>query len=201
MEETTSSVANALAGLDGTDLITVIISLIGASAAGYAVSWRETRIRREEETRRLDEERNGLLLLIDYEIKHNASGAQGFNEMRQQLEEVRKRYLKENEESKLADDETFDKFFDKMIVSSRADDVSLVLSSLRTDTWDKTSVRLAQLLEADQLEVLISYYSGIPLFVEAVQRRDLRKKETLDYLAGMIDMIISEGQKARTIIR
>lgn len=208
MEETTSSVVSTLAGIDAVDLLTVALSLIGGAIAAYVVSWREARIRREEEERRreeeerrLDEERKGLLLLITYEIRQNMSGAQGFNEMKQQLEQIRESYLKQNEETQLADAETFDDFFDKMVVSRRSSDMSVVLSAIKMDVWDKANVRLAQLLDAEQLTTLIGYYSGIPVFNDVVQRADLTKKETLDYLARMVDEITESGQKARAAIR
>lgn len=196
-----SSVVSTVAGLDAVDLLTVVLSLIGGAIAGLLISAYQGRVRRIEEEKRLDEERKGLLLLITYEIRQNMVGAQGFNEMKQQLEQVRESYLKENEESKLADDETFDKFFDKMVVSRRSNDISVALSSIKTDTWHKANVRLAQLLDADQLSTLIRYYSGIPVFNDVVQRADLNKKETLDYLARMVDATIEVGQEAQTTIR
>lgn len=201
MEETTSSVVSTLAGIDAVDLLTVALSLIGGTVAAYFVSRRETRIRREEEERHLDEERKGLLLLVTYEIRQNMSGAQGFNEMKQQLEQMRESYLKQNEETKRANAETFDDFFDKMVVSRRSSDISVVLSAISTDIWDKANVRLAQLLDAGQLKTLISYYSGIPLFNDAVRQADLTKKETLDYLAEMFAATIESGQEARATIR
>lgn len=62
---------NLLTDIDAVDLFTVVLSLFGGTLAAYVVSWRESKARRDEENKRLDEERKGLLRLINVEIEHN----------------------------------------------------------------------------------------------------------------------------------
>jgi len=158
-----------------------VLSLIGGAIAAWVVSYRETKVRRSEMEQREKEERTGLLILVRQEIASNQW------------------------ETGILKDEKFHalKKMSAGVYSVYTDAVPA--AALKTATWESTKVRLAQLIPANKLDTLLSYYSTVQTIRLLLQiYTDDKVVEATggdvgDELSKLASVVLDKGEQAQTV--
>ena len=221
-------VKGLIGGLDAVDLLTVCLSLFGGALAAWAVSWRETRIRRTESKEKENEERRGLLLLVRHEIESNQDQTRDLKKadfsrfvgIKKMKEQIMDSIIEEREaENRPIDEEVKQRFFHDpeavfMQTVTTMEEARLSLAHLyrthlatafNTSVWEGVRVRLAQLMPAQELDTLLSYYAEVEAQIPVLQAlTDEKVIEAIedshsDSLNELADKLLEKGEKAEAI--